>query len=173
MRPTGPIAGIALLLLLLLPGGARLRAADPGGGSAWGLEDDAFGAGVRLEGTVHEAQGSPAAGARIVASGRSAHREVSSGTDGTFVLESLPPGVYAVQAIADGASSQPARVALDAGVEPAPLLLVLEAASKVTMRRDQGDGTARGATAAFLLAGACVATLAGAPRVAHSHGAPS
>jgi hypothetical protein len=114
----------SLIAWLLLPGGALVRAADP--------EDAALDNGaVRLEGRVHDAQGAPAPAVRVVAAGRQARREASSEADGSFVIESLPPGVYTIQAVGSGASSQPTRVTIDPGVEPAPLVLVLEAAEKV------------------------------------------
>jgi hypothetical protein len=170
-----------VLVFLPGPGGApgppaaqeacgNLPSAEPAQAEEAALDGDA----VRLEGQVHDAQGSPAPEARVLASGRRVHREASSATDGRFVIESLPPGVYTIQAVGSGASSQPARITIDAGVEPPPVLLVLEAAQQVedTVRRDREQGTARGALAAFLLTGACVATLASVSRVAHSERQP-
>jgi protocatechuate 3,4-dioxygenase beta subunit len=131
------------LVFLLLPGGGPGRPADQGAsGDCLSAEpaqaEDAAidGVSIRLEGQVYDAQGSPAPEARVLASGRRVHREASSATDGRFVIESLPPGVYTIQAVASGASSQPARVTIDAGVDPPPVLLVLEAAQQVeaTMR---------------------------------------
>jgi len=150
--PVALTAGL-LVAFLLLPGGAPGRAADLGAsgdrpcGEPAQAEDAALdGGAVRLEGQVHDAQGSPAPDARVLASGRRVHREASSGDDGTFILESLPPGVYTIQAVGSGASSPPARVTIDAGVEPPPILLVLEAAQQVDT---------------FLHTGACAARLAG------------
>jgi hypothetical protein len=128
MRSPGPVAPFVAVGVVTLAGSSMGRRRLPLTASliAW-LDNGA----VRLEGRVHDAQGAPAPAVRVVAAGRQARREASSEADGSFVIESLPPGVYTIQAVGSGASSQPTRVTIDPGVEPAPLVLVLEAAEKV------------------------------------------
>jgi TonB family protein len=66
----------------------------------------------RLEGRITLSTAAPAVGARVLVS---AGRELRTGPDGTFVLESLAPGRYEVEVIAEGHAPARSTVEVTAG----------------------------------------------------------
>jgi len=90
-----------------------VRAARPDRGSTAASAGGAPGAGTaRLTGRVIRPDGRPASGARVVVRDmRAADSSAVSSADGTFRLEALPGGTYAVEVVAVGFT--PARAAVD------------------------------------------------------------
>ena len=110
--------------------------------------------GVTLPGHVLGGDGSPVAGARVVAtpkSGRSASgsRTVTAGEDGAFELRGLGPGTWEISASADGfAAARPEQLVVDPDDRlPAAMELVLERGTIVTAEVvDEGGVPIVGAT---------------------------
>lgn len=66
------------------------------------LRAEYSGPGGTLRGVVY-AQGNPVAGATVLVAGRNAHTHITtSGADGTYVLQGVPPGRYVPAAVAPG-----------------------------------------------------------------------
>lgn len=99
---------INVLLLLIFMGTASIHSL------VWA---QASATAANINGTITDEQGAAIAGATVSAKnvGTSLVRQISTGEDGTYLVQQLPPGIYEVTVSADGFASRTAKLEVELG----------------------------------------------------------